>query len=158
MCAIVDANVMGEVVGNARSEAGEYFYDWLDNGGTLIAGGKKFLSEMSKNQNFLIVFNEMRRTGRAYLANSGKVDAEERAVRARNVHQSKNDKHILALAMVSGARLLFTNDLGLQKDFGNPGIINNPRGTIYTTRRHKDVRAAHRRTLGKEHLCNLCRR
>ena len=44
-----------------------------------------------------------------------------------------NDPHIIALAQVSGARLLYSNDKALQQDFKNQDLINNPKGKIYTT-------------------------
>ena len=40
MCAIVDANVCGEVFGENRNEASRYFFEWLTNGqGRLVMGG-----------------------------------------------------------------------------------------------------------------------
>ena len=58
-----------------------------------------------------------------------------------------NDLHVLALALVSGARLLYTNDTALIDDFGNREVIARPRGKIYTTARNADVTDAHRRLL-----------
>ena len=39
----------------------------------------------------------------------------------------------LPWARVSGARLLYTNDQYLQDDFNNPEIVNEPRGSVFTT-------------------------
>ena len=47
--------------------------------------------------------------------------------------------HVLALAQVSGARLLYSNDQTLQRDFKNSKLIKNPRGNVYTTLRNKNV-------------------
>ena len=43
-----------------------------------------------------------------------------------------NDRHILAMALASGARLLYTKDGRLSRDFRNPAIINNPQGVVYS--------------------------
>ena len=64
-----------------------------------------------------------------------------------------NDPHVLALALVSGARLLYTNDAALIDDFGNPEIVAKPRGKVYTTARNADVTNAHRRLLAARDLC-----
>ena len=43
-----------------------------------------------------------------------------------------NDRHIIALAKASGARLLYTGDGKLlRKDFDNKAYIDNPTGKIY---------------------------
>ena len=65
-----------------------------------------------------------------------------------------NDLHVLALALVSGARLLYTNDTALIDDFGNRDIVARPRGKIYTTAQVTD---AHRRLLAARDLCRMPR-
>ena len=57
------------------------------------------------------------------------------------------------LAQVSGARLLFTNDRDLQRDFGDRRIIGGTRGRIYTTIERTDFRTAHRNLLKRADLC-----
>ena len=42
-----------------------------------------------------------------------------------------NDKHILALAAASGARLLYSNDRALIDDFRNRAILSNPGTGLY---------------------------
>ena len=42
-----------------------------------------------------------------------------------------NDLHVLALAIVSGARTIATADASLAKDIRNKKIIDKPRGSIY---------------------------
>ena len=66
---------------------------------------------------------------------------------------ASDDEHVIALARVSGARLLFTNDGDLQADFKNPGIINGPRGVIYTTMLKQEVTRTHRDLLRRSDLC-----
>ena len=64
-----------------------------------------------------------------------------------------DDEHVLALAVVSGARLLYTNDTALIADFKNREIIANPRGKVYSTAVSNRVTATHRRLLGDRTLC-----
>ena len=136
MCAIVDANVRDQVFGDARSEAGKFFLDWLlkPNGGVLALGGKlrSELSNDDRNRNFMRVYRQLRLGGRVKDIPDSEVEAETANLQAHQICCS-NDAHVLALARVSGARLLFSNDQALQEDFNNPQIINEPRGRIYTT-------------------------
>ena len=80
------------------------------------------------------------------------VEACTEEIRKREVCRS-DDEHVLALALVSGARLLYTNDAALIEDFKNRDIVRNPRGAIYTTARSNKVTAAHRRLLADRTLC-----
>ena len=81
------------------------------------------------------------------------MDAATATLQSRNICKS-NDAHVLALAIVSGARLLFTNDQDLQSDFGNRRIISGVRGKIYTTLQNQDVRRSHRDLLNRTDLCS----
>ena len=136
MCAIVDANVRDQVFGDAESEAGKFFLDWLfkPNGGTLALGGRlrSELSDCGRNHSFLRAFNQLRLTGRVKDIADEVVDTETEILKASRICRS-NDAHVLALARVSGARLLYTNDQYLQDDFNNPQIVNDPRGSVFTT-------------------------
>ena len=153
MCAIVDNNVRDQVFGeNSTSPAGRLFLKWLSEGrGKLVVGGG-LLRELSEYGDF----NRWLRTalGRnvAVATDDDAVDNETEAIRGEQVCRS-DDEHVLALARVSGARLLFTNDADLQTDFKNRDIINNPRGVIYTTRRRQDVTSTHRNLLRRSDLC-----
>lgn len=156
MCAIVDANIRDQVFGDAQSEAGKFFLDWLlkPNGGTLALGGRlrSELSDCGRNQSFLRTYNQLRLNGRVRDIPDSVVDAETEILAAGRICRS-NDAHILALARVSGARLLYTNDQALQQDFGDPQIVTNPRGRVYTTRLRSDVRQTHRELLERTDLC-----
>ena len=153
MCAIVDANVRDEVFGGASSEPGRFFLDWLrrPNGGILALGGK-LRSELAGLENFRRIYDTLRLNGRVLDVEDSVVDAETESLQARRVCRS-NDAHVLALARVSGARLLYTNDQALQEDFGDPQIVANPRGRVYTTRLRSDVRPTHRSLLARTDLC-----
>lgn len=154
MCAIVDANVRDEVFGRASSEAGKFFLNWLQKnptGGRLALGGK-LRNELARLGNFRRIYDLLRLNGRVVDIEDSVVDAETQILQARQICSS-NDTHVLALARVSGARLLYTNDQALQQDFNNPQIVANPRGRVYTTRLHSDVRPTHRNLLERSDLC-----
>ena len=64
-----------------------------------------------------------------------RVPDEEIEVKQKKLERAGNlrsgDPHVIALAQVSGARLLYTKDEKLRKDFKDKEILDNPRGKIY---------------------------
>lgn len=154
MCAIIDNNVRHEVFGasDVQTEAGEYFLNWLENrNGRLVVGGK-LLEELSDYTGFGTWLRRALVRGRVIRVSDAEVDTETANLQSRNICKS-NDAHVLALARVSGARLLFTNDQDLQEDFRNRGIIGGIRGRVYTTLVHQDFSSTHRSLLNRTDLC-----
>jgi len=64
-----------------------------------------------------------------------------------------NDHHIVALAVVSGARLLYTNDRNLTDDFKDKRLIDNPRGKVYSTTGSTRYDQGKKRLLNNRELC-----
>ena len=153
MCAIVDADVMYQLVGRKQTEPGRKFREWLESGrGELVVGGKN-IGELTQNKNFERWFLEARRLGRRVrqIQESMIRDVEEQL--ADRV--TSDDPHVLALALVSGARLLFTDDRRLTNDFRNRYVIPGPAGKVYTTRGDVQRRftSAHQALLMSDNLC-----
>ena len=65
-----------------------------------------------------------------------------------------DDHHVIALAQISGARMLFSNDGALQQDFKNIKLIDQPPGTVYSTLRSKALNSRRRAQL-RQHRCGL---
>ncbi len=155
MCAIVDASVGYEVfIESSQSAAGKFFFDWLmrKNGGTLVAGGK-LLCELNRIADFQRVFSERLQAGRARRIPDEVVGTATEAMQSRRICRS-NDEHVIALAQISGARLLFTNDNALQDDFRDRQIIGGARGRVYTTGQSRNISATHIRLLRRRDLCD----
>ena len=132
MCAIVDADIVYQLVGPKQTEPGRRFPQWLEGGrGELVVGGKN-TRELTRNKNFQRWFLEGRRLGRRVrLIRESTIKEAEKRLSGRI---RSNDQHVLALALVSGARLLFTDDGRLTSDFVNTDVISGPAGQVYTTR------------------------
>lgn len=149
MCAILDANVASEVFGRADSAAGDAFADWVWSGsGRLVVGGH--------------LRTELLRTGvqRVWqeLIAAGRLEQiEEREVAERTEEIRKrcrsDDAHVVALAQVSGARLLYSNDRRLQDDFGDAALIDDPRGAIFSTIESKEFTRDKQALLERRELC-----
>ena len=152
MCAIIDANVGHQLFGNKPPSAGSYFLDWLIKGkGKLVVGGD-LRQELERSEKFKRLLLELERANKAINILSREVDDATKALNDLRICKS-DDKHVLALAKVSGARLLFTNDQDLQKDFKNREIIGGIQGKVYTTLRKSSVTRTHKELLGRGDLC-----
>ena len=148
MCAILDNDVKHQVFisnerlnsrNDSRPEAGKAFFEWINSGnGNLVVGGK-LLQELAETHSF----SEWMKS--QFLSGSGRV----RRVKDQTIHDrtqtlekagscQSEDEHVIALAQISGARLLYSNDMALGNDFRNKSLINNPPGKVYTTRRDKN--------------------
>ena len=152
MCAIVDASVAFEVFGRKQTAAGMRFRNWLDDGcGQLVVGGK-VLEELVHNRNFGRWLLEARRvSGRVRQIGGARIrQHEDELVQSRSLRS--NDVHIVALALASGARLLYTDDARLQRDFADPAVIPGVVGRIYTSRPDGHFTAEHRKLLDAD-LC-----
>ena len=151
MCAIIDANVAIEVFGPNPTEAGKKFLDWIDEGsGRLICGGK-LQKELERIEDFEKWAKNALNYAKIKNINEDDVRTKMAQIQKESIHLS-DDPHILALAQVSGARLLYSNDKKLHKDFKNPELIA-PAGSIYSTLRSKKFTPARRKLLEKKELC-----
>ena len=155
MCAILDANVKHELT-SEQGRAGAFFYDWLLTGhGKIVIGGTKLKAELYASSESVDnrLITELRKAGKIIERDDNSVDSRADDLHDKGVCGS-DDHHIIALAQISGARLLYTNDKRLQKDFKNRNLVNKPRGKIYTTTQTKDTTDVHRRLLNDRNLCD----
>ncbi len=153
MCAILDANVVHEVFGSNGSEAGKQFFKWLNTGrGRLVVGGKLFGELLGASENFSKWAKRAQVTGRMRRERDDQINATAEGLMGDCL---SDDHHIIALARVSGARLLYSNDKALHKDFRTKELIDKPRGKIYSTLRDSDFSKGHKNLLERRDLCQV---
>lgn len=146
MCAILDASALSEVFRPNPGGAAKAFGKWIMQGrGSLVVGGK-LGAELWNSREFRTWYPIAVRSGRIVRVDDQKVDAAEKEIAASG-HCQSNDHHVIALAQVSGARLLFANDSDLQKDFKDQALINRPRGKVYSTKENSELRRTHKEML-----------
>ena len=157
MCAILDANVTNTVFSSLRSGAADGFYEWLRKRGALVYSTQFLEAEFfvqSISLDAKIAIRQFLSSGVATIVSPAELNKEREFVSGRTDVLSK-DTEILALARASGARLLFTNDRDLQKDFRNHHLISNPRGRIYTTLGGRTSFSSHHQgLLARDDLCS----
>lgn len=139
MCIIIDSDRLSAFLAHPLNENAAPIHNWLNGTGKLVySTGDAFSRELSDNAKTRL--KDLNQRGRAeYVPDDVVSDMAIKLRRNDSVHIKSNDHHVLALAIVSGARLLYTGDNDLMADFKNKKIVDNPRGSIYSDRRHSDL-------------------
>ncbi len=129
MCLILDTNRYGLFL-NPNNEDMKPVRNWVDkkNGKIAYAPIGKMRDELAKYPKMRRQFEQYRRAGK--LKNFLVEAIEQRKESLPSLRS--DDPDIIALAQVSGVRLLVSNDKNLHADFKT--IV---RGKIYQTRAHK---------------------
>lgn len=146
MCAIVDANVAPLLFRADDSGAAAAFFEWINTGtGRLVVGGK-LRTELAEVRSFVKWQREATLAGLIRSVSDKHVNSRADVVKNEGLCRS-NDEHIIALAQISGARLLYSHDKNLHKDFRNRALLADPRGKVYSTLTGPELRHSHRQLL-----------
>jgi predicted nucleic acid-binding protein len=136
MCIIVDANVAANLCRQQLTPDAKAVVDWIEKRGGRIVHGGKLTDELTANSRVSRWLRSLSQAGRAIQVSAATVAAE--VVRIQQSAQcASNDAHIIALARVSGARLLYSHDHDLHTDFTNPALVSQPRGSVYQNVTHR---------------------
>jgi PIN domain len=145
LCVIIDTNLASTIFANSPHPDFLPVLEWLENrGGCLVVGGQ-LAAELDRLETARRYVLALLRAGKARKIPDEDVELHEREIEETGLCRS-NDLHVLGLACASGARTLCTQDRELQRDFRNPRIVSNPRGSIY-------LRPAHARLLRHGSAC-----
>ncbi|NJL28982.1 MAG: type II toxin-antitoxin system VapC family toxin [Thermoanaerobaculia bacterium] len=137
MCVIVDANVAALVFSPAPADDFAPVRRWLDDprkDGRLVYGGQlaRELEKLGAARRYL---KSLAQAGRALFYPDAQLQREQTALADTPAVRS-DDPHVLALARISGARTLCSNDEALREDFKDSALISRPRGNLYTRSEH----------------------
>ncbi len=140
MCAIVDADSSGEIAAAAASPAVRAFKEAFASGQCcLVVGGSRLRRELgrgftepdrAKPTTVTEWISQVARAGKLIDCDDDEVDNRAEDIRRAGLCVSK-DFHIIALAQIAGARMLYSKDRELHQDFTNPELLNEPRGKVY---------------------------
>ena len=139
MLLIIDVNCISKVLCDAPSQDFLPILNSLMEGKRrIVIGGKKLENELKKVSSVLVFLKNLDQAGRVLVLLDNRVDLEEKYVE-NSFNIKSDDPHILALARVSGARLLCSFDKFLHKDFCNKSILDKPRGRVYQSVKHEKL-------------------
>ena len=140
MCIIVDANRLGQFLADSPDEDSAPIHKWLNRRnapGTLVySTDGSFKKEVGREVRRKLA--EYVRAGKARQIPAKRFVRHEQRLRSGGELLS-NDAHILALAIESRARLLYTGDKDLMEDFTNPHLISKPKGKVYSGARNVNL-------------------
>lgn len=139
MCLIVDANQRDAFFGRPPKPEYAPAVAWILSdtaGGRLVFGGK-LRAELAQKQGAFRVLREWVIAGRAVEYPDDEVAVEERLVLALGIRS--DDEHVIALARISGARVVATEDADLIADVTNKKLLDKPRGKIYQRAEHEHL-------------------
>lgn len=134
MCLIVDMCVAHRLLDLADGSFAPVRTTLMTGKHRLVVGGE-LRREYLKSNTLLRFLADLDRRGRAHIISNDLVDRETKVVEALGQCLS-NDTHLIALARVSGARILCTDDEAATRDFKNRKLVDTPRGKVYRTARH----------------------
>ena len=137
--------------GDDPPEGAARFLRWLGQGRfRLVVGGRRLEDEFQRTSRETQVWMaQAQAAGLLWIENWDLVNEQEAVLIHAGACRS-NDEHIIALAQISGARLLFSGDQRLHLDFRDADLLNNPRGRIYP---RTGSRRRQERLLGSEDIC-----
>ena len=152
MCVILDTSARDNVFGQRRTAAGKQFFEWLETRQARLVVGGKLAKELAKSRAFEKWAEVAVSDGR--ITNFGKSEVEkETHILSENWAGKSNDQHVIALARVSKARILYANDQPLCDDFKDTALITQPRGKIYPTGESPNARKQRRQLLQRAKPC-----
>lgn len=135
MCIILDVHKVDSVFGRATRAASVVEKNVarriIERTLGLAAGGTRYFRELRDSvshegqQFFLENWRNPSQPGPVQPKVSALFDEKEQKLIELRVCQS-NDEHIIAIAMVTGARLLMSDDLPLGRDFRDRNIVDPP--------------------------------
>ena len=138
MCAIVDANMASRFFGDPVDEGLRPLWDWIYSGRGMLVVGGQLAEELDQLGDARRLIRNWERARLAHVASREEreeVEAETRRLQRTGQCRS-DDPHVVALARVTGVRLLCSGDELLHADFDDRDLINNPRGKVYQYASH----------------------
>ena len=156
MCVILDADSVGLVFGTNPSPAGRDLLDWLERPHTtrprprLVVGGR-LMRELTRNGIFEKWAETATQDGRVRRFPDIDIAEEESALPSNRCRS--NDRHVIALARASGARILCSNDGDLRDDFRDLKLVPRPQGRLLPTGTSQNASKGRRNLLRRSNLC-----
>lgn len=155
MCMIVDANVIPCVFSSKNAKHNDFkpVLQWLLFGkAKIIMGGKLWTKEIAEKQkSYVPLLLEMNKFNKVHFYDNTIIDSKENEIKSKEQDPDFDDPHIIALCIISKAKLLCSDDsrsfkfIRKIKEYDSNSVV--PR--IYTTIDH----SPHTELLCDDNIC-----
>ena len=152
MCVLLDANAGDTAFGRTLTPAGTQLRNWLDSlGGRLVIGGK-LTTELERSRAFREWAKQAVARNRLRCIGDRAVDEKTEEL-AKSWRGRSDDQHVIALAVVSGARILYSDDEDLRADFRNRKLVPGAPGKLFPRGEGRARNQARAKLLNQPDLC-----
>lgn len=113
MCLVIDMNTIPLVFNPSSEGHGDYkpVYDWIIAGkGKMVCGGTKYWDELGLLIKYLRIVNQLRKAGKVVKVDDAEVDKKMNELMLLCNDKDFDDPHIAALLIVSGCKVLCSED------------------------------------------------
>jgi hypothetical protein len=114
MCIVIDMNAFSCVFNETNENHENYspVKEWILNGkGKIVVGGSSYLKELGKLGKYRKFFIELRKAVKVIVVEDEKsIDELEAELKVKFSHKDFDDPHIVALLIVSGCRVVCSDD------------------------------------------------
>lgn len=138
MCIIIDASVAAITFSNSPHPNAAPVINWIEERDGKFVFGGQLANELYAIKKVRRYLREAMRKGNAIQFPNDVVSNEQAIVERFGICRS-NDEHVIALARISGARVLFSDDQLLGQDFNDKRLISKTRGKLYKRPEHANL-------------------
>jgi predicted nucleic acid-binding protein len=128
MCIVIDINTFASVFDSTSGKHADFkpVLDWIMLGkGKIVYGGSKYREELGKAKKYLNFLGELAKVRKIVVVDDVKVDDTQAELEKRVNHQKFNDPHLVAIIIVSGCKLICSNDKEAYPFFKNKDLYRN---------------------------------
>ncbi len=155
MCIIVDNSVRDNVFGDKMTVSGERLRNRINDQKRKLVVGGKLVRELSGAESFRNWLVQAQLADLVLEFPDSDVEAHTESVK-RNSKCRSNDEHVIALALLSGCRVLCARDRQLREDFRDPEIVSKPRGKLYSIDQRANDKRQYENLLKWTRSCKAC--
>ena len=113
MCIVIDANTFSTVFNPDSQKHGDFkpVLEWIVHGrGKIVYGGDKYKQELRNARKYHGLFSELSKVSKVIEVDCQRVNEIQEEVAGRVDHRDFDDPHLIAIIIVSGCKLICSDD------------------------------------------------
>lgn len=143
MCIVIDTNSLSCVFDQHNSQHCDFkpVLKWIRDGkGKIVYGGTSYEKELKTARRFVKIFLEFHKVNKVVVIEKATVDNKEKECKTLVNHRDFNDHHIISIIIVSGVKLVCTNDKRAIQFLTNTQFYaRGKRPKVYTSKKNANL-------------------